>query len=411
MVESAGRSAIVVVVDRWGAGYLGPYGNTWLDTPALNKFASESFLCEHAIIDSPNLDGIYGSYWSARHALCPRSADPAMTWVSRLVDRRLDSVLVTDDPRVAQHPLAASFDSCQLVVPTESDVAQTGFESLFSAAAATIQEAMAPGLVWVHSRGMSSAWDAPLELRRQFAGDDDPLPPDSLAVPCELLDEDFDPDHLLGIVQSYAGQVALFDVCWSAFQAAVELCPLANGALWALTSSRGFPLGEHRRVGAYDDALHTELVHVPWMLRFPNESGAGMRSQALVQPADMGATVDEWLTGERRGASHGGLSLMDAVRSEGLAPTREYACITADSQQAVRTPHWFWRRQLADRDEPDLQELYVKPDDRWEVNEIADRCLDQVASLQVAFNQFAGAAADECLHKLPGLDAELQVDS
>ena len=50
------RSAIILVVDRLGAGHLGPYGNTWVETPALNRLAAESVLFELAITDSPQLE-------------------------------------------------------------------------------------------------------------------------------------------------------------------------------------------------------------------------------------------------------------------------------------------------------------------------------------------------------------------
>ena len=45
-----------------------------------------------------------------------------------------------------------------------------------------------------------------------------------------------------------------------------------------LISPRGFPLGEHWRVGPCDDALFGELVHVPWMMQFPRK---GVRSHCL----------------------------------------------------------------------------------------------------------------------------------
>ena len=32
---------------------------------------------------------------------------------------------------------------------------------------------------------------------------------------------------------------------------------------FAVTSPRGFPLGEHRRIGECDQALYGELLHVP----------------------------------------------------------------------------------------------------------------------------------------------------
>jgi hypothetical protein len=50
------RNTLVVVVDRLGAGFLGPYGATWLDTPALNRLAGQSLLIEHVLSDSPELD-------------------------------------------------------------------------------------------------------------------------------------------------------------------------------------------------------------------------------------------------------------------------------------------------------------------------------------------------------------------
>jgi arylsulfatase A-like enzyme len=68
------RSAVVIVVDRLGAGFLGPYGNTWLDTPAVNSLASRSLLVETVIADSPVLADACGSYWTGRHALASGGA-------------------------------------------------------------------------------------------------------------------------------------------------------------------------------------------------------------------------------------------------------------------------------------------------------------------------------------------------
>ena len=60
-------------------------------------------------------------------------------------------------------------------------------------------------------------------------------------------------------------------------------------------------MGEHRRLGPCDEALHGEFVHVP-LFFFPDglaaERPAGSmypwsaaRSQALVEPADLWATL------------------------------------------------------------------------------------------------------------------------
>ena len=65
------NSAIVLVVDRLGAGFLGPYGNTWLETTHFNRLAAQSLVCETAWADSPALDAAYQAMWTGRHALEP----------------------------------------------------------------------------------------------------------------------------------------------------------------------------------------------------------------------------------------------------------------------------------------------------------------------------------------------------
>src|SRR5262245_28308215 len=102
------RSAIVVVIDRLGAGFLGPYGNTWLDTPHFNRLASESLLCESVLADSPELAQAYRAWWNGRHALEPliesRDALPNATR-----DAGLPAILITDEPQMAQFHGAAAF--------------------------------------------------------------------------------------------------------------------------------------------------------------------------------------------------------------------------------------------------------------------------------------------------------------
>ena len=44
----------------------------------------------------------------------------------------------------------------------------------------------------------------------------------------------------------------------------------------------------------------------------------------------------------------------------------------------MRTPAWFFRHpNIVDTE----RELYLKPDDRWEVNNVAERCDDVVQAM------------------------------
>jgi arylsulfatase A-like enzyme len=405
------RSAIVVVVDRFGAGFLGPYGNTWIDTPGLNRLASESLLLEFAVSDTPDLERVYRSYWQGAHAMCPDAAAARGCLPSLLSAAGVDTTLLTDDSRVAEHPLADEFAS-RIVLPVRKpkkpakDVEQTQMARSFAAAIEWIRQRTEPFCLWFHARGMDGPWDAPLEFRNHFADEDDPEPPTFVAPPALRLEDSHDPDALLGIVHAYAGQVVLLDMCVAALLDALHESPLAEQTMLVLTSPRGFPLGEHRRVGAADEALYGELLHVPLLVRLPDQATAMQRSHALVQPPDLYPTLRDWFElSDVGGAPEGAVSLLPLARGDEL-PRRDCVCSIAGQQRSIRTPAWFLRQE-----EEGGRELFLKPDDRWEVNEISNRREDVVEPLVQALDQFQEAAQSGKLAELPPLAEVLREGS
>ena len=68
-------NAICLVFDRLHAGYVGAYGNSWIETPSFDRLASQAFLFDRALIDSPELERLYRSYWQGWHALCPAAPE------------------------------------------------------------------------------------------------------------------------------------------------------------------------------------------------------------------------------------------------------------------------------------------------------------------------------------------------
>jgi len=82
-------------------------------------------------------------------------------------------------------------------------------------------------------------------------------------------------------------------------------------------------------------------------------------------------------------------------------PARDRAAAIVGNHRAIRTPAWSLLLH------PDgSRELFAKPDDRWEVNEVSQRCDDVANELERALEQFqqtvpAGRPAD--LAPLPEL--------
>jgi arylsulfatase A-like enzyme len=216
-----------------------------------------------------------------------------------------------------------------------------------------------------------------------------------------MLPEDHDPDELLGIVQSYAGQVTLLDTCLGALVEFLDTTPVGRETLLMTTSSRGFPLGEHGRVGACDEAIYSELVHVPLMLRPADGSALAARSHALVEPADLWATLlGHW--GVRDAPpSPTAADLMPVVRGEVDSLRDRLGVRGSQAERAIRTPAWYLRNALR-------PELFAKPDDRWEVNDVANRCQEVVECLGDALVQYEQTVQAGRIADLPPLDEVLR---
>lgn len=383
-------NAIVLVVDRWGAGYLGPYGNTWIETPCSNRLAARSALFEWALADALDLPTVYRSYWHSQHALC-RPPRPSRGLPAALAAAGINAVLVTDEPLVADLPGAESFAERIVLAPAAAnepvaEVFQTQMAQLFASAASQLERLAEPFLLWIHSRGMGGVWDAPLEWRNTFADEDDPPPPELVVPPVQRSDSAGDPDELLGYQHAYAGQVALLDECLGGLLETAEARADWDRTLFALTSPRGYPLGEHRVVGPCDATVYEEQVHVPCLIRLPHDRHAGVRCQELVQPPDLGATFREALQLASAEPPRWGQSLLPLLDVE-PPPGRDRAATVTPAAQALRTPAWLLVRHGEER-----SEVYVKPDDRWEANEVANRCPEVVEQLERAWDEFEQAA-------------------
>ncbi len=405
------KRAICLIVDLLHCGYLGPYGNTWVQTPALNRLACEAALFDRAIVDSPQLEHTYQAYWTgvptALHG--GLSPDDRCTLMRACAERGITTVLITDDTSIYDHPLTAEFSQRVLIeadsVPSEraDDWTETALADFVAGAVesmesierqfgeSTSNDESRAVLYWLHTGALGRTWDAPTELCNQYADEDDPTPP-SLVIPPRLhLTADADPDQILGIRHAYAGQVTLVDQCLDVLLAAIDEHATLRDALFVLSAPRSFPVGEHGRVGLVDDALYGELLRVPLIVRMPAEHRIADRSQNLVQPADLFATLADWfelpvdtehfssnLPAFDGLSARSLLSMFDAARGSPAAP-RDYLLAVSATEQSVMTPGWFLRVSARDADQ--RLELYVKPDDYYEVNDVADRCREVAEEL------------------------------
>lgn len=458
------QNAIVLIVDRLRASALGAYGNTWFETPRLDDLAGESFVFDQMLIDSPRLERLYRSYLTGKHALQPDQSPIASSLVALLhnaTQRRpaVATTLITDERLLVNTPFAEAFGELidladggppEQPSPSQPPAAESpateppaaardapevahrieatrqarlweaGAYWLAEEEAADADEAdRSPFLLWIHAQGMAGPWDAPLELRNALVEEDDPAPPQNAAVPNRMLPADFDPDEIHGAACAYAGQVIALDACLGALLEPFRESRLSDNTLIVLLSLRGFPLGEHGRLGPNDEPLHEELVHVPCLVRLPGGEGAMARSQRLVQPADLFPTLLDWFGRDPPRVATAGESWLPTIRGDSPAAEAVRPCAIISGQQrerGLRTPLWYLvsdtqkettHESAGKTQKHSAPQLYTKPDDRWEQNEISDRAGDVVESLVAAMKELEESIAENRPLSQPDLDESL----
>lgn len=392
-----GMNALCILIDGWHAGFLGPYGNSWIETPALNRLAAESLVFDCALAQSPRLDDLYAACWQGWHALCPPPPADRPTLGRLLAAAGVELEWLTDEPRLADHPAARELGEPAVVEPPWQaepvrEIEQTHAARCFMSLIDRLESLAEPYLFWCHLAGPARIWDAPMALRESFGEPGDPPTYDGADVPERILPKDYDPDVLLPLVHAYAAQMVVLDTCLGALLEYLDDVPPGSRPLLIVAGARGFALGEHRRVGPSNEALYGELVHVPLLVRTPDGSTAAARSAALVDHADLWATLLDWWRIADRPAAPTAAGLFRALEQEDWTPRDRLVLRGRGAERAIRTPAWYLRRA-------ETAELYVKPDDRWEANDVSVRCREVAECLEDALAQMeialrAGSAAD-----------------
>jgi len=322
-------------IDGLQSGMVGAYGNTWIQTPTLDSLACQSALFDRFHASSMNLSETLTELWQ----FLPNS----------------HKILLTDDSDVFLHEKVSLFDvkhrleSNRQRRPAEKIEKTQFFRNMATIADLLRNRSDKPFSLWAHFEGFRSHWDFPLSYRQRYQIDEDPDPYADVTVP-EIIDKNIDPDVRQAVVEAYSGGVSVLDETLAGLLAFLHEEGLAQNTVMLFMSVRGFSLGEHNRIGSNEE-LYGENVHLPLLIRFPGGAWGGFRSQTLLQPADIGKLLTQQDLPEEPAEVHPFLRIGNEA-----------------GNKVIVTPDWFVYRWSSG------DELYVKPDDRWEANDVADRC-------------------------------------
>jgi arylsulfatase A-like enzyme len=321
--------AIVVQASGLHLGFLGCYGNDWIATPNLDRLAAEGIVFDQHYVAS--LNDVIGP------GLLPG--------VSQQRFSNLETFAHDAGP------------SLRTLVETD-------------------------GVLWIDGPDLAPPWRLATDILSSYLDEDDeeavepwPDPPIGEAP------EEFD---VVRLQDTYAAAVTWFDAQLGVLFDEAKRLGIYDSVWWCFTASSGLPLGEHGRIGIDRPWLHEEAVHVPMIWRLPGAAEACARISALTQTIDLVPSIAHRLG--LSALSETGLSLWPLVRGEAES-VREVAVATA---KIADGEEWMLRSATAalvlpisgPDDEPRKAQLYAKPDDRWEVNDVSSRQPEETETLE-----------------------------
>jgi arylsulfatase A-like enzyme len=140
--------------------------------------------------------------------------------------------------------------------------------------------------------------------------------------------------------QLYAAEVTLVDAWLGHFLERLAQLGLGENTLVVLISDHGVLLGEYGWVGKRYSEIHTELSHVPFVIRHPAGKAKGQASSYWASTHDVGPTVLSLLGYEPPGHMDGA-DLSPLFDGRHPAGRRTYATAAYNDHVAARDGRWL----------------------------------------------------------------------
>jgi arylsulfatase A-like enzyme len=421
--------ALVISVRGFHAGYLGCYGNEWITTPALDRLAASGVVFDQHLADVPEAAAAPRAWRSGRYQFAP--VNPAPDLLDELRLNGVRTVLVADGSRALPETFTQGWDQIEVVNSLGSEA--TFLEQTLETANATLRKLTnEQWLLWVDLATLLPPWNVPAEFSEPYFRDEEEQ--DESAEEDEeeegeeeeeLVEEESEPEEeeeepltpwidpapgrinteddidLARLQSSYAAAVSFVDAAVDSLLEQLDRLGLSETFV-VLTSDHGQALGEHGIVGPCRPWLHDELMHLPLLMRVPaalarGREVQGVRVGALTQSPDLMPTLlDAFGLTPPEGVQ--GKSLLPLARQE-TATVRDYACcglqLGAASEWCLRTGEWalVLPGEQEPSDPPRGPQLFSKPDDRWEMNNVLQHHLERAEAFEQTLKEFVKAAA------------------
>jgi arylsulfatase A-like enzyme len=393
--------AIVLSFDQLHAAYLGSHGNDWIETPYLDRLATESVLFDAHYADDLTPEFLGKSWWWLP---TEGGAEVALTSILRRAGARTTCFAETDLSTSARRsPL---WDEL-VQIPVEDHENASEDELPIQQLISSVTDWLDAGqfadnsLLWIRSRGVPEPWYPPADFVDlyfpEFELVDDEAPTTNKYKPDDALDETDapddpafdpalvtpgeDPELDVRIARAlYAAYVTAIDRAVGRLVDALEQTGLLADTLLIVTSASGQLLGEHAPVGERPPHLPAELTRTLCLVRLPSLAMRGTRRLDFVQPRDVAEAVVDWLKSPAVPPTTPAY-LFQAIRGDDRPVRDRIVSFHPDLGWSVRTVSAVYCQPI---DRAVLPRLFLQPFDRCEFADTSGQQPDLVEQLAAA---------------------------
>ncbi len=330
---------IVIMLDSLRADHLGCYGNKWIKTPNIDKFAKDSILFENAYTGGLPTIPVRTELFTGCHTLPYRPWQPLtkedVTISEILSEHGYTSALITDTYHLFKPDMNfhRGFSCFHWIRGQEADAYITGplqknindyikpamkgdpvekmlyqylkntedFQKEEDFFAARVMREAARWLeknkdeekifLWVDSFDPHEPWDPPSPFDKMYT---DPNYKGPKLIHPKYGSVDWMTEEELKYVRGlYAGEVSFVDKWVGYLLDTIKNLGLYDKSLIVLLADHGHPHGDHGSIMKTPDNLYSELIKIPLIIHHPEGLYAGKKIEALVQMPDILPTILE----------------------------------------------------------------------------------------------------------------------
>lgn len=356
--------AVVVMLDELSRRCLGCYGHEWIDTPNLDRLASRGVVFDQCFASPLPESGLHEAALDLTERLRGRGA--VVHWL-----READNLAESDSDELDDAPFA------QLVAKAEKELVELS------------RNRDSSWLLWLECSGIGWPGLATSPFVELYA--------DELAdeVPAELV-------AIREVEVAYAALLTQFDHLLGRLLATIERLFGTSPPLLVFVIAHGQSVCEAEMLSSFaaeqsavSGALRDELVHAPLIVVGATGESLGSRRHELVAPLDVLPTLGEWFGHAaliRAESGDEARSLGSLLRNEDCDWRSEVLLQDDEGQAAVRTEEFLYVANIAEQLAPaasgdpsdQVGSLFLKPEDVWEVNDVADQLPEQAVILHTA---------------------------